>query len=87
MQAISNKLDIKLKLIVPGNRTPVAKRLPAKLDFTKLVTKAKELAAKHRMLADNEEPVISYKDEDDRTNLEVEDEDDLELAIAKALSS
>lgn len=56
------------------------------MDFAQLVTKAKALAAKHNML-DDEEPVISYKDEGEWANLEVEDDDDLELAIAKSMSS
>lgn len=73
-------------LVVPGNRTPIAKRIPAKMDFEGLISKAKALASKHNML-DEKDPVITYKDEEDWANLEVEDDDDLELAIAKALSS
>ena len=73
-------------LVVPGNRTPIAKRVPAKMDYESLISKAKALAAKHQML-DEKDPVITYKDEDEWANLEVEDDDDLELAIAKAMSS
>jgi hypothetical protein len=73
-------------LVVPGNRTPVAKRLPAKVDFDGLMAKAKALAAKHGML-DDQDPVISYKDDEEWANLEVEDNDDLELALAKAMTS
>ena len=82
----STNLDVKLMLVVPGNRTPIAKRIPAKMDYKTLVTKAKALAAKHDML-DEKEPVITYKDEGEWANLEVEDDDDLELALAKAFSN
>ena len=86
MQAISNNLDVKLVLSVPGANTPVAKRVPSNMNFAALMTKAKALAAKHDML-DDKDPVITYKDEEDWTNLEVEDDDDLELAFAKVMTS
>ena len=86
MQVDSVKLDVKLKLVVPGNCTPIAKRIPASTDFAQLVSKAKALAAKHNML-DDKDPIITYKDESEWENLEVEDDDDLELALAKAMTS
>ena len=86
MQAINNNLDVKLVLQVPGANTPVAKRVPSSMNFDGLMNKAKALAAKHDML-DGKDPVITYKDEEDWTNLEVEDDDDLELAFAKVMTS
>ena len=86
MQVDSVALDVKLKLIVPGNHTPVAKRIPAKLTYDQLMAKAKALASKHGLL-DSQDPVITYKDETEWANLEVEDDDDLELALAKAVTS
>ena len=70
MQAISNNLDVKLVLSVPGANTPVAKRVPSNMNFAALMTKAKALAAKHNML-DDKDPVITYKDEDGDEIMEV----------------
>lgn len=36
---------------------------------------------------DGKAPVITYKDVDDKANVEIEDDDDLELAMAKAIST
>jgi hypothetical protein len=78
---------VKLKLHVPGNTTPIAKRIPAtNLNFASLIKKATQLAEKHNM-HDGKAPVITYKDSEDWSNVEIEDDDDLELALAKAIST
>ena len=70
---------------MPGNKTPVVKRIPYQnLSFESLVSKAMTLAAKHNMLAEKETPEISYMSffqDGSSARTEVEDDDDVQLAL------
>ena len=86
MQAVETTpgIDVLMKLIMPDNKTKdVAKRIPFEsMTFNGLVEKALTLAAKHDMLDGDQTPMITYEDKKSKSTIEVEDDTDLELAIA-----
>ena len=86
MQANNNNLNVKLVLSVPGSKTPVSKRVQFNSNFEALLTKAKVLVAKHDM-ADDNDPVITYRDKVAGTYLEVDNDNDLGLAVSKAMKT
>ena len=87
MQATNNSaLNVLLKLVFQDNRKPVAKAIPYQnMTYEQLVQKAKALAAKHDMLNNEKEPVITY--DAFNSSVEVEDDTDLQLALSGALQN
>ena len=87
MQAVNNSsVDVKLVIKVPGTGSPEGKRISDQIDYQGLISKAKALAEKHNVL-DDQEPVITYKAQNERAKIQVEDNDDLQLALANALKN
>jgi hypothetical protein len=62
MEAINTQLDIKLQLGGPNKSEPIVKRVTNQIAYEELMAQAKELASKHDMLMDQEEPILKYSE-------------------------
>ena len=82
VEATNNRLDVKLSIDLAAQRkSPIVKRVAAS-DFATLTTQAQALSAKHGVDAGNC-PLRYY---DGESWVIVEDDDDLKLAFAIAMS-